>query len=59
MKKTYIIPQTTSCQIQPRMALMALSSTDVEGLGISNDEYTGESRVKREDSNVWNDDWSY
>jgi hypothetical protein len=61
MKKTYIIPNTTSmvlCSHEHVLEASAHTSgaVDVSYGGISTGNMSSD--VKRDDYNVWNDDWS-
>ena len=57
MKKTvYIAPKTIVCLIEGQELLNAISSpsgTNVEGLGVSTENYDGETRTKSNDWDIW------
>lgn len=57
-KQIYIIPTLTVVRVDAAQMVAESPSTNVPGLGFSDEPYEDGGRVKRESFNVWNDDWS-
>ncbi|MCR5821115.1 MAG: hypothetical protein K6F94_09270 [Bacteroidaceae bacterium] len=61
MKKIqYCSPAIEVCQIEPQtmISVSDLTSTNIDGLGVSSDAYEDEARVKGNgDHSSWNEGW--